>query len=87
MMSENLRVLLFDVDDTLFDRRRAQGEVLRKIVRQMPGVFAGVDPVRASEAFVESDRVACGEYDRGVLEGNLRVRRNRLFLSARRTRG
>ena len=42
MMSENLRVLLFDVDDTLFDRRRAQGEVLRKIVRQTPAIQVNI---------------------------------------------
>ena len=56
-MVADLRAILFDVDDTLFDRRGAQVMVLEVLLRESGDVFAGIDKRTIIEAFLESDRV------------------------------
>jgi putative hydrolase of the HAD superfamily len=76
----NLKAILFDVDDTLFDRARAQREVARLIVRELDDVFAGLDEQRVVEAFVESDRLTASEYEAGEIIDEFRLWRSRVFL-------
>jgi putative hydrolase of the HAD superfamily len=77
---KNIKAVLFDVDDTLFDRALAQKAVLELIVKQMPGVFDGLKPERVLEAYLESDRVSTERFDAGAPSEALRDLRNKLFL-------
>lgn len=61
-MTADLKAVLFDVDDTLFDRRGAQLMALDAVVRQFSGVFAGIDHGMVTEAFLESDRIIVQEF-------------------------
>jgi HAD superfamily hydrolase (TIGR01549 family) len=76
-----LQAILFDVDDTLFDRNGAQLLVLDVIARELGNVFAGIDRQAMADAFLESDRVTTLELygDKPVVEG-VRLRRARVFL-------
>jgi len=79
-MARELNAVLFDIDDTLFDRHGAQRGILRLIMDELPDLFAGVGWAEAEEAFYESDRVALQEYKGGDPAGPFRDRRSRLFL-------
>jgi HAD superfamily hydrolase (TIGR01549 family) len=80
-MTADLKAILFDVDDTLFDRHGAQLMALAAVVRQFPGVFAGIDHGIAVEAFLESDRIIVQEFSESDYAfGQARSRRQQLFL-------
>ena len=81
-MINDVKAVIFDVDDTLFDRNKAQREILRLIVRELSDVFAGIDEQTAIDAFLESDSVALQEYyDNPDASGHvLRARRSEAFL-------
>jgi HAD superfamily hydrolase (TIGR01509 family) len=79
-MAKNIKAILFDIDDTLFDRNLAQIKVLQIIVDSLPEVFSALDIKRVTEAFLESDRLTLAEYNSGMPSEGLRDRRNRLFL-------
>lgn len=76
-----MRAVLFDVDDTLFDRQGAQLEVLDIVLRECGAIFAGIDKRTIIEAFLGSDRVTTWEYYDEVytIEG-IRLRRQQAFL-------
>jgi 5'-nucleotidase len=76
----NIRAVLFDVDDTLFDRKRAQPLVLERIVKQLPEIFQNLEKERITTAFIESDLVTIKEFDAGAPSEGLRDVRSRLFL-------
>ena len=73
--------LVFDLDDTLFDRNRAQREVLDLIVPEFRVVFGAIDKEKIAAAFFESDRVTTQEFEAGVLAETFRRRRSKLFLN------
>ena len=76
----NITAVLFDIDDTLFDRNLAQAKVLEVIVKSCPEAFASRDVAEISTAFFESDRLTVAAFDSGVPSQGLRDRRSRLFL-------
>jgi putative hydrolase of the HAD superfamily len=76
----DLKAVLLDVDDTLFDRNLAQREAIRLIVRAFPALFAGVDEEAAADAFLESDRLTVEELEAGTLVEGYRARRSKVFL-------
>jgi len=76
----NIKAVLFDVDDTLFDRNGAQGMVLELIVKQLPQVFDAFEMEHVLEAFAESDRLTTEDFEAGAPSEGLREARNRLFL-------
>lgn len=80
-MAAELKAVLFDVDDTLFDRNGAQLLALDVIVRELRDLFVGIDRQEMVDAFLESDRVTTLEFygDALIVEG-VRVRRARVFL-------
>jgi HAD superfamily hydrolase (TIGR01549 family) len=80
-MIADLRAILFDVDDTLFDRQGAQLGVLDVVLRECGEAFVGIDKRTITEAFLESDRVTTWQYYGEVytVEG-IRLRRQRVFL-------
>ena len=80
MMKKNIKAVLFDVDETLFDRAMAQKAVLALIVKQLPGIFSGLKPERVLEAYLESDRISTERFDAGAPSESLRDLRNKLFL-------
>lgn len=75
-----IEAVLFDVDDTLFDRNKAQDLVLEIIVREMPAIFEDLDYDEVRRAFAESDRISSAEYYSGTLQEGFRTRRSKLFL-------
>jgi FMN phosphatase YigB (HAD superfamily) len=54
----NIKAILFDVDDTLYDRALAQNKALELIVKRFPVVFSNREMPRLMEAWQESDRLA-----------------------------
>ena len=79
-MKNNIQAILFDVDETLFDRVLAQQAVLALIVRQLPRVFSDYEPERVLVAFLESDRITTEVFNTGAPSEGSRDRRSKLFL-------
>lgn len=76
-----MKAILFDVDDTLFDRQGAQLMVLGVIAREFCDVFAGTDRGAMADAFLESDRQTTLEFYGDIYTvKNVRVRRAQIFL-------
>ncbi len=80
-MTADLKAILFDVDDTLFDRHGAQLMALDAVVREFPDVFASIDHRIVVDAFLESDRIIVQEFSESDYAfEEARSRRQRLFL-------
>ena len=79
-MIKNIKAVLFDVDDTLFDRKLAQKEVCKLIVEQLPRVFNTFNMERIQEAFLKSDQISTDIFNSGAPSEGLREKRSRLFL-------
>lgn len=79
-MIKKLKAVLFDVDDTLFDRNRAQREILHLIVQESIDIFTGIDEETIFDAFLESDRLATQEFNGGGPADVVRNGRSRRFL-------
>jgi len=79
-MEKNLKAVLFDLDDTLFDRNWAQGMVLELIVKQLPHIFNVFEMESVIEAFIESDRLTTEDFEAGAPSEGLRGARSRQFL-------
>jgi putative hydrolase of the HAD superfamily len=79
-MKGKIKAILFDIDDTLFDRNLAQTKVLESIVRKLPSLFNHLKISRITEAFLESDRITTTDFYAGAPSSNLRDNRSRLFL-------
>ncbi|MFL7794916.1 MAG: HAD family hydrolase [Anaerolineae bacterium] len=80
-MPSDLKAILFDVDDTLFDRNGAQLMALDVIAREFRDLFTGIDHFLLVDAFLESDRLTTVEFygDIPTIK-NVRVRRAQVFL-------
>lgn len=81
MEKVSIKAVLFDVDDTLYDRNTAQYITLDIIVRRLPEIFNGVDLGRITPAFIESDVITTREFEEGAPGEGLRDRRSRIFLN------
>jgi putative hydrolase of the HAD superfamily len=80
-MMADLKAILFDLDDTLFDRQSAQLLALDVIARELCNVFAGVDRQAMVDAFLESDRVTLLEFYGDIpTVKNIRTCRAQVFL-------
>jgi putative hydrolase of the HAD superfamily len=79
-MSTNIKAVLFDIDDTLFDRNLAQSIVLELILKKLPNVFRSLKMERILEAFFESDRISTEAFYAGAPSEGLRDARSRHFL-------
>jgi putative hydrolase of the HAD superfamily len=80
-MKTDLKAILFDVDDTLFDRNGAQLMALDVIAREFQNLFVGIGRQELVDAFLESDRLTILEFygDIPTIK-NVRVRRAQVFL-------
>jgi putative hydrolase of the HAD superfamily len=80
-MAMELKAVIFDVDDTLFDRMKAQREILCLMVREHPEIFGGIDEDVAADAFLESDRVTFEEFETSNPIETSRFKRSKTFLN------
>lgn len=80
MTVDNVKAVLFDLDDTLFDREAAQKTTLEIIVKELPHIFNRFESEHVMDAFMESDRIISEEYDSGASSDGIRIWRSRLFL-------
>lgn len=76
----HLKAVLFDLDDTLFDRNKAQEEILDRIVHEFREIFTGIDKKRIFNAFLESDRLMTEEFNAGGSIDEVRIGRSKKFL-------
>jgi HAD superfamily hydrolase (TIGR01549 family) len=81
-MKMKIKALIFDIDSTLFDRKKAQLPILEKIVALYPTLFCSLKKEQILEAFLESDRIACEAFDAGAPSEALRDMRSKLFLKS-----
>lgn len=77
---ESIRAVLFDLDDTLFDRKAAQIMALELIVKRFPHIFGRFEKERVIEAFLESDRLLTSGFNAGASSEGIREERSRIFL-------
>ncbi len=64
-MAAGIRAVIFDLDDTLFDRNAAQIRVVELIMQEFSQIFRGLDRERVVAAFLESDRLADVDFHAG----------------------
>ena len=74
------KAVIFDLDDTLFDRDAAQLRVVELIIIQFPQIFSGHNKKQIVEAFLESDHQVTVDFEAGVPSDGLRQKRSRIFL-------
>jgi putative hydrolase of the HAD superfamily len=79
-MAEHVRAVLFDLDDTLFDRNAAQIRVVELIMQRFPHLFQGFDIECVIAAFLESDRLSAEDFYTGEPSDGLREKRSKSFL-------
>jgi HAD superfamily hydrolase (TIGR01549 family) len=79
-MTNKAKAVLFDIDDTLFDRREAQSEVLQQIITVLPDLFSGLNSKQIDEAFSKSDEISTQEFTSGASIDDSRESRSRYFL-------
>jgi FMN phosphatase YigB (HAD superfamily) len=66
MRTTEIRAVLFDVDDTLFDREEAQKKTLERIVARFTLELGCFEMSRLREAREESDRFATEDFEASV---------------------
>jgi len=72
--------VLFDVDETLYDREAAQDRILRDLVVRLPGLLGGLTEEAVLAAFAESDQRTADHFlTAGTVEAS-RDQRSRIFL-------
>jgi putative hydrolase of the HAD superfamily len=80
MHSNQLKAVLFDIDDTLFDRKTAVKKALRLMMRTMPQLFSGIPEYRVFSAFRAADEIARDDFESGKPGAVVRDKRSRAFL-------
>ncbi len=80
-MKPGITTILFDIDDTLFDRGKAQRKIIGRIMDIRPDLFHGMDRDGVIRAFFESDQRALAEYHVGYPTRAFRDLRSGIFLS------
>ncbi len=76
----NMKAIIFDLDDTLYDRNAAQIHTVKLLVERFPQTFQGIDEERLIEAFLESDRLITIDFEAGEPSEGLREKRTKSFL-------
>lgn len=72
--------VLFDVDETLYDRTRAQPLILRGIMAELPELFSGQAEEEVFAAYERSDRLTAEHVLTSGSIRDTRNRRTRIFL-------
>jgi len=76
----NIKAILFDLDNTLFNRDRAQKETLRLIKRDLGSAFGELDEQTIFNALIESDRIAAKEFNTGAFANEVIIGRTKRFV-------
>jgi len=74
------KAIIFDLDNTLYDRDKAQNEVIGLLCQHFPHILKGFKRERLNEAFIESDRLATVDFEAGVSYETVRLKRTIYFL-------
>jgi putative hydrolase of the HAD superfamily len=82
LMRTKTRAVLFDLDDTLFDRSSAVEQTLKLMIEKFPDIFRGIALTEINHAFFCADDIARLEFNRGLSLQETRLLRNREFLSS-----
>ncbi len=77
---DRLKAILFDVDDTLFDRAKAQRRWARLMMEEFREVFQGIEQEVIVDALLESDRIGTEEFNRTGSRDAARIDRFKIFL-------
>lgn len=75
------RALIFDIDDTLFDRNRAQVEIIKLIRDEREELFEDIDEDEIIKVFLKSDELTLEEFGDDTPAHIFRMGRNRFFLN------
>jgi FMN phosphatase YigB (HAD superfamily) len=75
-----IKAVLFDIDDTLFDRVEQQRQLLSRLVAELADLFAGIDAATITSAFFESDRLSTQAFYSGSSIAASRALRGRTFM-------
>jgi HAD superfamily hydrolase (TIGR01549 family) len=76
----SVEAVLFDVDDTLFDRTQAQREMPALMRRTFPDLFTGIPQGAVRDAFLVSDRISTDQFEWTARTDAARLGRSRIFL-------
>jgi HAD superfamily hydrolase (TIGR01549 family) len=79
---KGLKAVLFDIDDTLFDRRTAVKNALRFMMERLPELFTDIPQERVFLAFKDADEQARLAFENGAAGEGIRDNRSREFLRA-----
>ena len=80
-MINQIEAILFDLDDTIFDRTLAQNEAISAILRMFPDLLGSIDENVARDAFFEADRLAIHIESQGSTLEEVLTLRSRTFLN------
>jgi len=75
-----IKAVLFDIDDTLYDRKQAQLEIFKIIKNDFKDVFAGIDNDMVAIAFWEADRLSTEAFFATGSAESIRLDRFKIFL-------
>lgn len=78
--AKTIKTILFDVDDTLFDRLKAQEEICKRIYQGFQDLFSELQFDVVREAFIMSDGMVNMRIDEGSLREGVRLERSKTFL-------
>lgn len=77
---KEIKVILFDIDDTLFDRSKSQSKILKLIIKDLRDIFSGLSYNKIYNAFILSDRILNDHIEKGKFIKDARLERSKIFL-------
>jgi putative hydrolase of the HAD superfamily len=81
LKQSKIKAILFDIDDTLFDRSKAQHQILELFKREYAELFTDIEEHMVNTAFLEADRISTEAFfATGSIE-TVRARRFEIFLA------
>ncbi len=78
----SIKVVFFDIDNTLFDMDRAHKEALKQIAKRYTNIFCDISEEGLISAFLEADKIALKEFHEGKPLDVIRLERQRRILRA-----
>ena len=79
--ASGIKALIFDIDDTLFDRKTAQKKMLELFRREYEEIFEGIKDDMVGMAFLEADRLSTEAFFASGSIDSVRIGRFRIFLN------
>ncbi len=80
--ARKVRAVIFDLDDTLYNRKAAQAELARIIFRRFSKLFAGIDRQRVIRTFMRSDDKSTSDFYSGRPSNGMRQARFEYLLQS-----